>query len=97
MLKNSISISMFIFYRTYKNLRVLSDVFKLTSSELKLYHKDTNEELTKFYYDLSFLLNSTYCSDARLELIVSPGWNFTAVYGNLYRVKEYITFKFCHV
>lgn len=87
MLKFSVSMSLFIFERSYKNLRVLTDVFKLTSSELKLYHKDNPEDLNKFYYDLSFLLNSTFCNDVRMELIVSPGWNFTAVYGNLYRIK----------
>ena len=75
----------------------MSDVFKLTNSELKTYHKDNEDDLTKFYYDLTFLLNSIYCNDARMELVVSPGWNFNAVYGNLYRIKNYITFKFCHV
>ena len=97
MLSNAVSMSLFVFQRTYKNLRVMSDVFKLTNSELKIYHKDNEDDLNKFYYDLTFLLNSTYCNDARMELIVSPGWNFNAVYGNLYRVKNFITFKFCHV
>lgn len=32
-----------------------------------------------------------------MELILSPSWYFTAVYGNLYRLKEYISFKFCHI
>lgn len=32
-----------------------------------------------------------------MELISVPGWLFTAVYGNLYRIKEYISFKFCHL
>jgi len=30
-------------------------------------------------------------------MIISSGWYYTAVYGNLYRLKEHITFKFCHL
>lgn len=97
MLQNTISFSLFVFQRTFKNMRVFSDICKLTNSELKVYWKDEPEDLNKFYYDLSYLLGATYCSDVKMELTLSPGWNFTAVYGNLYRVKEYITFKFCHL
>ena len=59
----------------------------------------------KFYYDFYYLLGiiisqnlgTPYYSDVRMELILSPGWYFTAVYGNLYRIKEFISFKFCHL
>jgi hypothetical protein len=59
----------------------------------------------KFYYDFYYLLGIIICqnlgtpyySDVRMELILSPGWYFTAVYGNLYRIKEFISFKFCHL
>jgi hypothetical protein len=35
--------------------------------------------------------------DARVEFMISSGWYYTAVYGNLYHLKEFITFKFCHL
>jgi len=31
-----------------------------------------------------------------MEFLISTGWYYTAVYGNVYRLKEFITFKFCH-
>lgn len=70
---------------------------KLTNSELTSYKKDSSEDLMKFYYDFSFLLGAVYYSDVKMELLLSPGWYFTAVYGNLYRIKEYISFQFCHL
>jgi len=70
---------------------------KLTNSELFSYKKDSNEDLMKFYYDFSYLLGTPYYSDVKIELILSPGWYYTAVYGNLYRIKEYISFHFCHL
>jgi hypothetical protein len=51
----------------------------------------------KFYYELSYVLGATYYTDVRMELIISPGWYFTAVYGNIYRIREHITFKMCHL
>lgn len=51
----------------------------------------------KFYYDFQYLLGAVYYQDVQMELLVTPGWYFTAVYGNLYRIKEYIMFKFCHL
>jgi hypothetical protein len=68
-------------------LRAISDVAKLTNSELRSYRKESGEELMRFYYDLSYLLGASYYSDVRMELVASPGWVFTAVYGNLYRIK----------
>lgn len=96
MLNDNMSASFFLFARGCKNIRVLSDTCKLTNSELLLYGKDSPEELTKFYYDFYHLLSATYYIDTRVEFIISAGWYYTAVYGNLYRLKEYITFKFCH-
>lgn len=96
MLNDNMSASFFLFARGCKNIRVLSDTCKLTNSELLLYGKDSPEELTKFYYDFYHLLSATYYIYTRVEFIISAGWYYTAVYGNLYRLKEYITFKFCH-
>ncbi len=87
MLATNISCSMFIFTKLFKNIRVLSDTCKLTNSELNIYYKDSPEELNKFYYDFYYLLGSRYFTDVRMELIIIPGWYFTAVYGNLYRLK----------
>lgn len=94
LLNANISFSMFIFEKNFKvtlflrkNLKVFSDTAKLTNSELLTYRKDSPEDLMKFYYDISYLLGASYYSDVRMELISSPGWIFTAVYGNLYRIK----------
>ena len=87
MLGATISCSMFIFTKMYKNVRVLSHLCKLTNSELNIYYKDSQEDLNKFYYDLYYLLGATYFTDVRMELLLVPGWYFTAVYGNLYRLK----------
>ena len=62
-----------------------------------VYRKDSPEDLMKFYYDFYYILGTPYYSDVKMELILSPGWYFTAVYGNLYRIKEFISFKFCHL
>ena len=96
MLNENISVSFFIFTRGNKNIKTLSDTCKLTNSEMMLYHKDNNEELAKFYYDFYHLLSATYYIDTKVEFLISAGWYYTAVYGNLYRLKENITFKFCH-
>ena len=87
MLNDNISISFFIFSRGRKNIKVLSDTCKLTNSELCLYSKDNQEDLLKFYYDFYHLLSATYYIDTRVEFIISAGWYYTAVYGNLYRLK----------
>lgn len=50
MLLDNISMSLFVFGRSYKNIRVFSDTCKLTNSELFYYSKDNPEELNKFYY-----------------------------------------------
>ena len=97
MLINVVSISMFVFTRNYKNLKIFSDTFKLTASELNVYTKDSGPDTDKFYYDLSYLLGCTYFHDARVEFIACQGWHYTAIYGNFYRVKEHITFKINHV
>ena len=60
------------------------------------YNKDVNEDMTRFYYEFYHLLGATYYVDVRMEFIISSGWYYTAVYGNLYRLKENITFKLCH-
>lgn len=52
--------------------------------------------MNRFYYELYHLLGATYYVDTRMEFIISTGWYYTAVYGNLYRLKEHITFKLCH-
>ncbi len=80
-----------------KNLRVFADIAKVTNSELFSYRKDSNQDVMKFYYDLSYTLGATYYSDVRMELVISPGWYFTAVYGNVFRIREHITFKICHL
>ena len=90
MLNENISVSFFIFTRGNKNIKTLSDTCKLTNSEMMLYHKDNNEELTKFYYDFYHLLSATYYIDTKVEFLISAGWYYTAVYGNLYRLKENI-------
>jgi hypothetical protein len=97
MLLDNISASIFIFGRAFKNIRVFSDTCKLTNSELFYYSKDSNEDLSKFYYELYEMVNANYYIDARIEFMISSGWYYTAVYGNLYRLKEFITFKFCHL
>ena len=66
MLNDNISISFFIFVRGRKNIKVLADVCKLTSSELMLYQKGNAEELTKFYYEFYHLLGATYYIDTRI-------------------------------
>lgn len=38
---------------------------KLTNSEIKLYNKDSQVDLDKFYYDFSFLLGVTYFKKVR--------------------------------
>lgn len=60
------------------------------------YNKDAEEELNRFYYEFYHLLNTVYYIDTRIEFIISAGWYYTAVYGNIYRLKEFITFKICH-
>ena len=87
MLTENISIAFFIFSRGKKNIKVFSDTCKLTNSELMLYQKDNPEDLTKFYYEFYHLLSSTYYIDTRMEFLISTGWYYTAVYGNLYRLK----------
>jgi hypothetical protein len=79
--------SLFIFGRAYKNIRVFSDTSKLTNSELLYYSKDSSEDLNKFYYELYELVGANYYIDARVEFMISSGWYYTAVYGNLYRLK----------
>ena len=66
MLNENISVSFFIFTRGNKNIKTLSDTCKLTNSEMMLYHKDNNEELTKFYYDFYHLLSATYYIDTKV-------------------------------
>ncbi len=39
------------------------------------------------------MLGATYFKNIRLDCIISAGWHFMAVYGNFYRLKEYITFQ----
>ena len=68
----------------------------LTNSELLYYSKDCPEDLNRFYYELYHLAGANYYIDVRIELIICAGWYFTAVYSNLYRLKEFISFKFCH-
>lgn len=97
MLNDNISMAMFVFSRAFKNIRVFSDTCKLTNSELLYYSKDSPEELDRFYYELYELINADYFIDARIEFMISSGWYYTAVYGNLYRLKEFISFKFCHL
>lgn len=97
MLGDNISMSLFIFGRAYKNIRVFSDCCKLTNSEILYYSKDSPEDLNKFYYELYNLVGADYYQDVRVEFMISAGWYYTAVYGNLYRLKEFITFKFCHL
>lgn len=87
MLVDNISMSWFIFSRSRKNIRVLSDTCKLTNSEILYYNKDSDEEVMRFYYELYHLLGATYYADTRMEFIISAGWYYTAVYGNLYRLK----------
>ena len=96
MLNENISMILFVWGRGYKNVKVFSDTCKLTNSELLYYSKDSPEDLNKFYYELYHLVGANYYVDTRIELIICAGWYFTAVYGNLYRLKEHITFKFCH-
>lgn len=76
---------------------MFGDIAKLTSSEVFNYRKDEPEDLTKFYYDFSYLLGTPYYRDVRIELVSSPGWIFSGVYTNIYRLKEHISFKFCHL
>lgn len=96
MLNDNISMGLFIFAKTYKNIRMFSDTCKLTNSELMYYSKESAEDLTRFHYELYAILGANYYIDTRMELLISSGWYYTAVYGNLYRLKEYITFKCCH-
>lgn len=97
MLADNISMSLFVFGRAFKNIRVFSDTCKLTNSELLFYSKNSSEDLNKFYYELFQLSSANYYIDVRIEFMISAGWYYTAVYGNLYRLKEFISFKFCHL
>lgn len=87
MIADSVSCSFFIFSKMFKNIRVLADLSKLTNSEINLYQKDSYEDLLKFYYQLYQMLGAVYYNDVKMELILSPGWYFTAVYSNLNRIK----------
>ena len=88
MLEHDVSMSFFSFSKNHKNLRVLSDLAKLTNSELQLYLKDSKEELMKFYYDFYALLGAPYLSEYKFELNLTPGWATLGVYGNMYRNKD---------
>ena len=82
-----------MFARGYKNIRSLSDCFKLVNCELKYYSKDSYTELQKFYYELTYLLTATYFKDVRTQFIINRGWAFLAIYGNSHRLKnQFITF-----
>lgn len=52
--------SLFCFEHNQKNLRVLSDTFKLANSELFVYKKGCQEDVMKFYYELYGLLEAPY-------------------------------------
>lgn len=97
LLTNAVSISMFVFVKNYKNLKVFGDTCKLTSSEMNAYAKDSAVEMDKFYYELSYLLGATYFHDVRTEFIACQGWHYTAIYGNFFRIKEHIIFKSSHI
>ena len=60
MLNKGVSVSFFCFAKQYRNLKVFSDAFKLTNSEMFYYQKDSKEEALKFYYDLYNLLSCNY-------------------------------------
>lgn len=62
---------------------------------MMLYRKDTDQDLLKFYYDFSYLLGTTYYDSVSVEMIISPGWYFNAVYSNSNRGKGHITFNLC--
>lgn len=66
MLVDNISTSWFVFSRSRKNVRVLSDTCKLTNSEILYYGKDSDEEVMRFYYELYHLLGATYYADVRM-------------------------------
>ena len=66
MLVDNISMSFFIFGKSYKNIRVYSDTCKLTNSELMYYTKDNPEDINKFYYEIYNILSATYYIDTRI-------------------------------
>lgn len=76
-----------------KNLKIIQDFVKLTNSELKVYVKDSDSDLNKFYYDLTYLLGTTYYRNLKVDFCLGQGWNFSAIYGNFLRLKEGITFQ----
>lgn len=43
------------------------------------------------------MLGATYFTNLRSEYIVSSGWNFTAIYGNFYRINQFITFQMNYI
>lgn len=88
MLESNVSVSFFCFSKNHKNLRVLSDLAKLTNSELQLYLKDNKEDLMKFYYEMYALLGASYLGEFRMEINLTPGWVAQGVYGNMYRSKD---------
>jgi hypothetical protein len=66
MLMDNVSFSFFLFSRSPKNIRIFSDTCKLTNSELFVYSKDNEQDLTRFYYEFYHLLGATYYVDTRL-------------------------------
>jgi hypothetical protein len=50
LINNSCSLSMFCFARTFRNLKVFGDAFKLSNSNLFLYQTASPEYRLKFYY-----------------------------------------------
>lgn len=72
-------------------------MFKLCSSDLKVYAKDSGVELERFYYEFSYILGASYFKNLRMECTINSGWHFTAVYGNFYRTNSYITFQLSNI
>jgi len=59
MIDMSCSASMFVFAPHFRNLKVLGDTFKLSSSSLFLYGQGEEYKL-KFYYELYGVLDCEY-------------------------------------
>ena len=93
MLTKGVSISLFSFAKQHRNLKIFSDCFKLTNSEVFSYQKDCKEDSLKFYYDFYSLLSAHYVQDYKVDFIVSQGWSVSATYANMYRQQKILNCK----
>lgn len=92
----SASMSMFVFASQFRNLKVLGDTFKLSSSSLFLYGSGEEHKL-RFYYELYAVLDCEYLVESTSDIILSRGWTYSGTYSNMYRLQTSLTFRLAHL